>query len=461
MTAVLTVIVAAVAIGWLAAARFDVSSSIAFRAGTAYLLGSGLIAFAMFMLSILGLAWNRLSLLIALVVIAAFVWLATRRPGRTSCPPPSLPHPEGGQDARPTRKRRRFSPIATLADLLTCALVIGHGLYATAAAPFETDFLSIWGLKARVFAEHGGIDWSFLASPWNFFSHADYPLLLPLLYDAVAIVDGGWNDRWLGLLTTAFGAAGLLAVRGLLALEHSQRLAALMTLTLASMVLSPWIGMAEAPLIAYGTVALLLIRTGIARSGEAPRGGEDELWLGALLLACAVMTKNEGATLAIAATLAIVLSVRVVRWRLVRRLWPALAVAAVWLLITNIFGLENDLTVGSPAGRMMDADLRQLASLLWAHGGAAVPWVGFGIAALLTLPDVIRRERFLLAALSIQLMFYLVAYLVTPNGMEWQVRWSWARLLTHLLPLVAMAFLFSLSRILERNADRTTVNVSP
>ena len=438
MIAVIATIAAAVALGWPLVARSDAAPSAAIRIGTAFLLGTGLIAFAMFMLSVLGIGWSRVSLLTALVVLLALLMAASRKRSRATKP----------EEENPVRG---FSLFSAIADLVTATLVMGHGLYATAAAPFETDFLSIWGLKGRVFFEHGGVDWPFLASPWNFFSHADYPLLLPLLYDAVAVLGGGWNDRWLGILTTAFGAAGLLAVRGLLARELTPRYAALITLTLASLVLSPWIGMAEAPLIAYGTVALLFVRRGATLSMEKMRG--DELQLGALLLACAAMTKNEGMTLTVAAAAGVLVATGRARGSLVWRLWPAFAASVAWWLVTLMFRLENDLTAGSPFERILNADLGQLANLLWTHGGGAVPWMGLGLAALVALPELLRRERFLLTAVVVQLGFYLAAYVITPNGMEWQVRWSWARLITHLLPLVTLAFLISLSRILDRKRD--------
>jgi len=47
-------------------------------------------------------------------------------------------------------------------DLLTLLTLAGFTLYATVAEPAEIDFIASWGLKGRIFALHGGIDWSFL-----------------------------------------------------------------------------------------------------------------------------------------------------------------------------------------------------------------------------------------------------------------------------------------------------------
>lgn len=438
MMAVAAVILAALATGWPAARLAGVRGGAAVRLGSGFLLGAAVVSACLFLLSILGVAWSRTSLLILLALIAALLWWAGLRMAE---PSPVAIAPSA----------RRFAPVAMVADLSTSVLVLGHALYATAAAPFETDFLSIWGLKARVFAENQGIDWVFLASPWNFFSHPDYPLLLPLLFDAVAVLNGGWDDRWLGLLTTAFGAAGLLSIRGLLRFELEAGFAAVITFVLASMVLSPWVGMAEAPMIAYATVSLLFLRHALRISRGAANSDASEWNAGAWLLAGAVATKNEGYALVIAIAAAIVVTARDGRLSKLARLWPAIAVAGGWMVVRALLGLENDLTVGSPLARARSADPIEMVRLLRLHGGGAIPGPGLALAALIGAFESIRRERFLLAAVAVQLAFYLAAYVITPNGMDWQIRWSWGRLVTHLLPLVTLALLVPVARIVSRS----------
>ncbi|HUF17717.1 MAG TPA: hypothetical protein VMS12_06715, partial [Thermoanaerobaculia bacterium] len=421
MIAVAAVIVAALAAGWPAARLAGVRGVVAVRLGTAFLLGAGIVAASLFLLSLLGLAWSRTSILILFSLIASLLWWY------------ALKKVEPAQELL-APSDRRFVPLVMVADLSTLLLVVGHALYATASAPFETDFLSIWGLKARVFAENQGIDWVFLASPWNFFSHPDYPLLLPLLFDAAAVTGGGWDDRWLGLFTTAFGAAALLSIRGLLRYEMAAGFAAMITFVLASMVLSPWIGMAEAPMIAYAAVSLLFFRRALRLSAGA-HTHVPEWTAAAWLLACAVMTKNEGYALVIAVAAGVVIALRGRRLANLVRLWPAVAVAGGWMVVRALLGLENDLTVGSPWARARSADPVEMMRLLWVHGGGAIPWVGLALAAVVGAFESVRRERFLLAVVAVQLAFYLAAYVITPNGMEWQIRWSWGRLVTHLLPL--------------------------
>ncbi len=443
MIAVASVILAALVVGWPAASLAGVRGIGGLRAGTSFLLGSGVVAGSLMLLSLLGIPWSRTSFLLVFVILAALLWWLSLRRSGTS-------------DER-TQSPIRFGALSIAADLATAALVAGHGLYASVAAPFETDFISIWGLKGRVFAVNEGIDWAFLASPWNFFSHPDYPLLLPLLFDAVAVMNGGWEDRWLGIFTTAFGASALLAIRGLLQRELSSGYAAVITFGVASMVLSPWIGMAEAGMIAYGCTSLLFLRSALRDSGAA---ASTDWNAGAWLLVCAAMTKNEGAALVIAVAAGIIVVARGRRLRSLIRILPAVAFVGGWRIVQWLFALENDLTTGSPLLRVANADLPQMVRLLWEHGGQTIPWLGFLLAAVLVGPRLIRQERFLLVAILVQLGFYLAAYLITPNDIEWQIRWSWGRLITHLLPLVALALLIPLARFMTSEAEVETAGTA-
>src|SRR5204862_5149758 len=97
-------------------------------------------------------------------------------------------------------------------DVPTLVAILGFAFFATAAPLWEWDFWAIWGMKARVFLERGAIDWRFLESPWNSYVHPDYPLLVPLNFDFIALLNGSWSDRWLGLLSVAWAVALLLII---------------------------------------------------------------------------------------------------------------------------------------------------------------------------------------------------------------------------------------------------------
>jgi hypothetical protein len=144
------------------------------------------------------------------------------------------------------------------------------------------------------------------------------------------------------------------------------------------------------------------------------------------------------------------------RFEAIRRLWPAFVVAGGWVLIRIAMGLGTDLTTGSPLARAAGADLGELFRLLWTYTAIRpLLWLGLVLGVLISLPDLIRRERFILITIGIQLGFYLTAYLVTPHQLDWHVRWSWPRLQTHLLPLLTLAVLFPLSRVVESWLERS------
>src|SRR5438270_11239478 len=149
-------------------------------------------------------------------------------------------------------------------------------------------------MKARVFLERGGIDWRFLESPWNSYVHPDYPLLVPLNFDFVALLNGGWSDRWLGLISVAWAAALLLIVRDLAARESTIVPSALVTLAIAGLAASRYPGLAEGPMIAYGAAGVLFIRRALHVDDSAS-------WLhGASLLGLAANLKNDGVALLVA-----------------------------------------------------------------------------------------------------------------------------------------------------------------
>ncbi len=326
-------------------------------------------------------------------------------------------------------------------DLLTLATLLGYAFYATVARPWEWDFWAIWGLKGRVFFEAGRVDWRFLEAPTNDFAHPDYPPLLPLLYSFLALLRGGWDDRWLGLLFVAFAAALILIVRERAARETSSPIASLIALAIAPTAVTRYVGLAEGPLIAYGTAGLLFARCG-------------GMTHAALLLGFAAMSKNEGITLIAAVVLAL-LAER--RFKDVVRLWPALAVSAPWLVLRAVHHLSTDLTAGSPLNRAIEHAGE--ASILFGYLADYFPdrWLWLGIVAAIVTTWILGRttktERFLVIAVAVQFAFFIAAYFVTPRDLQWHVETSWERLVRQLEPAALFAALMGLARYIAPHAE--------
>jgi hypothetical protein len=399
LTAELAAIALACIAGLPLARRLDREANNSTLIGEALLLGFGLLAAVLFC----GL-WSRL----ALIVVALLPWIRVPRPL-----------------FRPGPKTNAISVALLVAAAL---LMIGYATYATMAPPPELDYLADWGAKGRVFFEAGGIDWRFLETAGYRATHPDYPLLVPLTFDVVALLRSGWSDAALGLINVVFATALLLIVFGLA--EEETPWAAFIVLAIMPLAALPWIGIGDGPFVAYVTAALLLLR----------RGRDD---IGAVLLGLAASTKNEGLALIAAVALALVAARRA---REIIRLWPAVMIALPWLVLRSLHHIGNDVTSGGAVVRIFD-HLRDpiplLAALASSSSGRPLFWIGIAMAVVIGVPRL-RQERFALTAIAMQLLFYIGAYLASPHDVGWHVRWSWERLVAHLTPALTYVVLQAL-----------------
>jgi len=367
--------------------------------GMALLYGSGLLYFVLLALSIAGIRWTVLSVTVPALIAGAACWLIARRQAG------------GPAIGRPVRPH--------WLDLFTVATIAGYAVFATIAPLWEWDFWAIWGMKAKVFLERGGIDWRFLESRWNAYVHPDYPLLVPLNYDFASLLHGGWSDRWLGIITVAWAVALVLIVRHLAAMESGPVPAALAALVIAPIAASRFIGIAEGPLIAFSGAAVLLLRRGLLFDDDAG-------WRhGAVLLGLAANVKNEG----VAMIVAVIVALLFVRPRAVVRLWPSVVIAAPWLVLRAVHHLQTDITSGAVLQRL----IMRLphAGTIGAMAARTVYHPFFWallLVAFLIVPAARKREAFVLLFTAVQLSFYLATYLVTPNDPRWHIETSWSRL---------------------------------
>ena len=374
--------------------------------GTSFLYGCGLIFFTLLALSIVHIRWTIVIVTIAVLLIWSALWF--------------VKSPATG-DRRPAAKTHWL-------DLLTIWTLIGYALYATLAAVWEWDFWAICGLKARVFFEHGGIDWRFLESPWNVFAHPDYPLLLPFNYDFIALLNGAWSDRWLGVLMVAFAVAVLLIVRDLATQETTTFYAALITVCASTLAISRYIGLAEGPLIAFGSAGVLFLRRGLLFD-DVPAWRH-----GAILLGLAANVKNEGIALAVSVAIALA----IVRPKTIVRLWPTAAIAAPWLLLRAAHVLPTDIVGGSVIARAISRlpATPVIFKLLW--DDLLAPWLWLAVIVGLIVAPAARRRReaFVLLVTLVQLVFYVGTYYATPHDPRWHIVTSWPRLTVQIaLPL--------------------------
>lgn len=397
-------------------------------AGESLLIGVGSTALVLQVVSMLGIPWSILTVGIAIVAVCGLLWIVgTRR---------------GGLRASPGFQWR---PAAIPFDAATLVLVIGYAIFATLVRLPEHDFLAIWGLKGRTFWEARGIDWSFLSKAWNDFSHPDYPLLVPMSFDFVALFAGGWEDRWIGLLYPAIGVGALLVAREELSrISRSPFLTSVATFALAGFALTPWVGLGDGVVAAYALAALCLLRGGLDR--------EDALSIvrGGVLLGFAAMTKNEGvATLVAYAATAIVLSRD--RWRTAVCLWPAAVIPLPWWIGRAIYRIDSGILRGSLVDRVVGNIANPegvIRTLLTQHIVSRWAIAGIALALALSLTRrVARREAFAMSAVALQVALYVSAYFVASYELDWLVRWSWERVASQfLLPLAFVGCVLALRR---------------
>lgn len=375
--------------------------------GDTYLLAMGAAALLLFAFSMCGIPWSRMVLLIGLAVITLIVLIAAKG-AKIYIPPLTW---------------------WNLIDLFTIALIAGYTRLALAAPPIENDYLLIWGVKGKEFFLARGIDWSWLEAPINITAHTDYPLLVPLVFDAHALIAGTWPDRWLGIVNVCFGIATLLVVRGLIADDLVQPWRAIATAILMPLVFSPYIGIAEGPLIAYALAGLLHIRRGATLRG-------------AVFLGLAAFTKNEGLALIVAVAIALVLARR---FRELLQLLPAIAIPLPWLALRSMHELTNDLMVQGIFARLVEHVLhpQPILSAMARHPvGNLFFWGGIVVACALGWRRLLSAERFLTIAVIAQLLFLLGAYFISPREIEWHVQWSFERVIRQVMPAMALLAMF-------------------
>jgi len=420
MAAVIIAILSMIVIGLPIALAVDRSARGLALIGLAFLYGSGWIFIVLLAFAALHIQWTVLLVTIAaLLPLALLLKTGHRAPGAGHFKPHWL-------------------------DIPTLVSLAGFTFFATAAPLWEWDFWAIWGMKARVFLERGGIDWRFLESHWNAYVHPDYPLLVPLNFDFVALLNGAWSDRWLGLLSVAWAAALILIVRDLAARESTVVPSALIALAITGLAASRYPGLAEGPVIAYGAAAILFLRRALLFD-------ESAAWRhGALLLGLAANVKNEGLALLVAAGAAVL----IVRRQSILRLWPALALAAPWQIMRAMHVLPTDIAGGSAMTRVLGRLPNAGYILLYIARHLYEPWFWIAVlAGVMILPLPMRkREVFVLLVTGIQLVFYLGSYFATPHELRWHVATSWSRLTDQIaIPITVVIFL-ALANFASTNA---------
>jgi hypothetical protein len=333
----------------------------------------------------------------------------------------------------------------------------------------QWDAWAIWDLRAR-FLYRAGADWPLGFSRELFWSHTDYPLLLP------SAIARNWDyageetvnsPALFAVLFTVLVPSLLFAALAWLRGPWVAALAVALLLSSGDFIRMGASFCADVP-ISYYILAALVCGMAAARN---PDTSGAYFGLAGFMAGCAAWTKNEGLLFCCIFPASAILAALISRGPRVSHMIRAYAIGlAPVLLVVAIFkfriagsgDLFRDLSAQTAMTRILDLHRHKLIltgaaqTLLGAptplplmeqarhhfHGLAII--IAF-IAALLgrwqhkqSVPLATPANRFSLWLLTISLVLmsagYYTIYLITPYNLEWHISTSMHRLATHLWP---------------------------
>jgi hypothetical protein len=283
--------------------RLDLGGRIAVAAAA----GAAIVAAVLAGLSIVSIGWSR-SIVISTVIVITAISIYVARPLRT-------------------REKQPIDRMA-MAALIIIAILLIYGLLDARMSCGDLHFF--WGPKAVRFYRDGGVTLGFLADPNTVRMNPGYPLLLPLIYvwSETIARQFSWFSAVLSTALFLFGSVALVR-----STSRDDRVAVLMAATLAyAFVIADAAGAGEPPLIFFETLAIVAI--------TFIRDRRAQIVLAALGLACAVMTKIEGATFAIAVVIALIVVRRTFKQTMLIAA-PAAIVLGAWLAFVRLHNLSE------------------------------------------------------------------------------------------------------------------------
>ncbi len=310
-------------------------------------------------------------------------------------------------------------------------------LTALADAPFATDFLAIWGAKAKIVFESASVPGRLFGDPVLAFAHPEYPLLLPLSLAGLGVAAGQWDDQALALLYPVFALATLSALSGFVERRVSRAAGALAAAlsALCFFLYGPAnVGTAEIPLALAAVLAATAASDFVtsATPMDAPR-----LAVAALF---AASIKEEGALFAVLLAAAIGLK------RTAGTARRAVVGVAALLLPVALHGLLEMLARGHRSSRDFDVGLltpgrwaevppRLAAALARAVSAdvlpSVLPLLALAVFLIATKPG---SGDWLLPVFAAQLVAYVGACTLSTFGPAYAVDSALARIAMTLFP---------------------------
>lgn len=367
------------------------------------------------LLDLLGIPWHPVLLGALLLGLFGLAWRFRQGPPQG----PRLPSDPGWGDG-----------IALFA-------LAGFTLLALTSWIAIPDFFYHWGIKGARFAAAQGTDYAFLARPWNWAIHPDYPNLLPQLYAVTALLSGRFAEPGMMLWSGIFFALILAGARAALRQAGVERFSLQAGVALLGLVLGAF-GIGNLMAGAADWMMALAVMAAVPPLLRPPDPAGD--WTVAFAAAFAAASKIEGVPLA--GVLVLVQLVRHIAagrrvpWRAALRLGlPVAVVVLPWLGQAVRHGLFQASNSGA-----FEASRAALILPALQETVASPAWHGFGWAVLLPLPLLLfPKVRPVAAVAALQLLFDLYVYFTAPVDTGFYVLSSFPRLMFQVIPAILVA----------------------
>ena len=317
------------------------------------------------------------------------------------------------------------------------------------------DAWSIWGHKAKAFALKRSIDFSFFTDPSRYFTHQEYPLLVPLSESWVYLGLGRIDELTVKLLFPLFFLSFLVLFWGAVRRDKGRKESFLLVGFLATLpIFLEYVvqAYAEIPLTFYYTFSTLYLYF------WCQTGRWEDLWVGALLSVFAAWTKNEGLALSLMnlflfGTVHFVTSRERHRKKFVEILFllAPLFLLFPWYLLLARLGVSSEFlpvrwNVFLNQTSRIPTILKTFFWKLIEFRSWNLLWVGLAFFGIFSWRDIFSFPKILLTlAIFFHLALYIFIYIIHPGDILWvmNVDDGFNRILLHVAPL-ALFFLGTL-----------------
>lgn len=413
-------------------------------AGLAYLVGAAVAPLLLTVLLVLGIPFSLVTFVaVVAVCVLVGVWRAA----------PTIAAPAFGRIPAGLRSWRRWTADSwaiVVFVLLFAGFAIVGLLSALEMPMLEGDGWTIWARKAQFLTEHDSLWRPFFENPVYAFSHLDYPIQLPVWEALHSRALGGFEEQtllgplWILFVAFIWAAAYLLQVFA--RVRAIVWAPILLLLATAPAIWQQASGAADLPMAMFVFLAVVSFAVWLVE------GDNRVLALGAIMLAAAANTKNEGTAVAIAVLLIaglIVLLRRPRRPFLVAGAGVVVAGILPWRAWLSAHGIEGDIPISKAVdpSYLLDRLDRVWPSVKAINAQFAEQgrWVYLiPLAALMIVAAVASRQGRRLAAFYfgcflVVWLGFIWTYWISPYELSWHLETSVPRVVTVLVLIAAAA----------------------